>query len=152
MYYTIQSWCYYKDGVGASELSLGLGLGIFCVGIVGNLWHHVLLAKLRKADGSAADALIRVEGESTAAVTDSTGKYKIPEGGLFRFVTCPHYLFEITTFWGIALVAMNLLPLTCAFNTMLFLSGQATATTRWYQEKFGAKWPKERKHIIPFVY
>lgn len=89
MYYTIQSWCYYKDGVGASELSLGLGLGIFCVGIVGNLWHHVLLAKLRKPDGSAADPLIRVEGASTAAVTDSTGKYKIPEGGLFPLRDVP---------------------------------------------------------------
>jgi very-long-chain enoyl-CoA reductase len=81
-----------------------------------------------------------------------TGKYKIPEGGLFGLVTCPHYLFEVLGFWGIAIVSRNLLPLTCALNTTCFLAGQASATTRWYVGKFGEKWPKERKHMIPFMY
>jgi len=137
-FYAMQAWCYYKDGVGASGALLAAGVACFCVGIVGNLWHHILLANLRKGGSSA--------------VTDSTGKYKIPEGGLFGLATCPHYLFEVLGFWGIALTAMSLLPLTCAVHLTLFLSGQSSATTRWYQSKFGDKWPKQRKHIIPFVY
>ena len=137
-FYAMQAWCYYKDGVGASGAALAAGVACFCVGLAGNLYHHILLANLRKGGSSA--------------VTDSTGKYKIPEGGLFGFATCPHYLFEVIGFWGIALTAMSLLPLTCAVHLTLFLSGQSSATTRWYQGKFGDKWPKQRKHMIPFLF
>ncbi|KAI6676670.1 hypothetical protein NL676_037466 [Syzygium grande] len=49
------------------------GVALFLVGIAGNLYHHILLSRLRQ------------EGDR---------EYKIPKGGLFGRVICPHYLFE----------------------------------------------------------
>ena len=47
---------------------------MFAVGSAGNLYHHHLLASLRKGG--------------------DTG-YKVPMGGLFELVAAPHYLFEL---------------------------------------------------------
>ena len=33
-----------------------------------------------------------------------------------------------------------------------YLSGRAVASTRWYIDTFGAEYPVERRHIVPFVY
>ncbi|KAL2541520.1 3-oxo-5-alpha-steroid 4-dehydrogenase family protein [Abeliophyllum distichum] len=54
------------------------GALLFLVGISGNFYHHYLLSKLR------------IKGDKN---------YKIPQGGLFSLVICPHYLFEIMGFF-----------------------------------------------------
>jgi len=141
-FYALESWCLTKDGVGASGSLMFLGLVVFCIGITGNLYHHMLLASLRKP----SNALL------ASSPLPAQGKYKIPQGGLFGLVTCPHYMFECLAFWGIAIVSSSLIPLTIAVHLTLFLSGQSSSTRRWYVDKFGDKWPKERKNMIPFVY
>ncbi|MBA0725564.1 hypothetical protein Golax_022143 [Gossypium laxum] len=60
---------------GLSEPSIDLkylGVVLFLIGISGNFYHHYLLSKLR---------------------TKGDKEYKIPKGGLFELVICPHYLF-----------------------------------------------------------
>jgi len=138
LFYAIQSWAYVKDGANASGALLTFGLACFCAGVLGNLWHHAILASLRRP------------GYDAKLV--SSGKYKVPEGGLFGLATCPHYLCECTGFWGIALVSGGLIPLSQATHLTAFMAGQSVATTRWYVQKFGDKWPKERKHMVPFVF
>jgi very-long-chain enoyl-CoA reductase len=144
LFYAVQSWCYYKNGVGANGLTLAVGLLCFCIGIVGNFWHHLILAKLRSQAVSSTTI--------SHVVAEDSSKYKIPQGGLFGLAACPHYMFEIIGFWGIAAVSRSVLAVACALNTTLLLAGHSSATTRWYQKRFGDSWPQERKHMVPFVY
>lgn len=118
---------------------LGVALAMFSVGQAGNLWHHCLLADMRKKEPSASS-----DGNASP--------YKIPEGGLFNFVTMPHYLFEIIAWFGIALAAQQLNAVLAACGMTSYLSGRAIATTRWYEQKFGKLWPKDRKNLVPFVF
>ena len=33
-----------------------------------------------------------------------------------------------------------------------YLAGRAAATTKWYREKFGTKYPAGRAHLLPGVF
>lgn len=83
-------------------------------------YHHVLLASLRKPE-------ILVQGGrmmAKACKDDddvSSSNYKIPMGGWFQHVACPHYFFEIliyTTF-GILLHLDHQIPCTTKPNSNL---------------------------------
>ncbi|OXA55679.1 steroid 5-alpha-reductase DET2 [Folsomia candida] len=79
--------------------------------------------------------------------------YQIPEGSLFEYVSCPNYFGECLEWWGFALVTGGGRPqvLFAIFSTV-FLGFRARFTRKWYHAKFGAKYPRERKAMIPFVY
>jgi very-long-chain enoyl-CoA reductase len=138
LFYAFAAWLYCRDGSQASTLVLDFGVMLFCIGIVGNFYHHLILARLRTPG---------YKGPS-----DASGKYKLPSGGFFDLTSCPHYLFEILGFWGAAIAAFNLITFSMAINTTMMLTGHAMSTTRWYQSKFGKLWPEERKHIIPYIF
>ncbi|KAH9293869.1 hypothetical protein KI387_040925, partial [Taxus chinensis] len=106
-----------------------LGMVVFMVGIIGNLYHHCLLAGLRK------------EGEKG---------YKIPQGGLFDFVVCPHYLFEIIGFLGIALISQTPFGFCVLCTVFLYLLGRSLSSREWYVKKFEG-FPCHRKALIPFI-
>ena len=63
-----------------------LGILLFVTGMGGNLYHHYLLSRLRK---------------------DGEKGYSIPQGGLFEFVVCPHYLFKIIDFVGLEFISQT---------------------------------------------
>ncbi|MCD7455708.1 hypothetical protein HAX54_029226 [Datura stramonium] len=107
-----------------------IGSIVFLVGIIGNLYHHFLLSKLRK------------KGESG---------YKIPKGGLFSLVICPHYLFEIVTFLGFSLISQTLFSFSSTIGTLFYLMGRSYATRKWYFSKF-EDFPRNVKALIPFVF
>ncbi|XP_009763848.1 uncharacterized protein LOC107822323 [Nicotiana tabacum] len=107
-----------------------IGLLIFVVGISGNFYHHYLLSKLRDN---------REKG------------YKIPHGGLFGLVICPHYLFEILGLLGIAFISQTSFSFCCAVGCALYLMGRSYVTRKWYLSKF-EKFPKNVKALIPFVF
>ncbi|KAJ6901517.1 hypothetical protein NC651_019323 [Populus alba x Populus x berolinensis] len=66
------------------------GIVLFLIGIIGNFYHHRLLSKLR---------------------SNNDKEYKVPKGGLFDLVICPHYLFEILAILGISLHSSNIVCL-----------------------------------------
>lgn len=76
--------------------------------------------------------------------------YKIPTGGMYRFVSCPNYLGEIVEWIGWALLTGSLAGWSFAVWTMANLAPRAFAHHRWYRETF-AEYPKERKALVPFV-
>lgn len=118
---------------GAEEPLIDLkyvGLVIFLVGISGNFYHHYLLSKLRKGNEKG---------------------YKIPSGGLFDLVICPHYLFEILAFIGISFIAQTPIAYTCTIGSALYLMARSHATRKWYLSKF-ENFPKNVKALIPFVF
>jgi very-long-chain enoyl-CoA reductase len=105
-----------------------LGILIFVVGISGNFLHHKLLADLRK----------------------NSLDYFIPKGGLFEYVACPHYLFEILCWLGFALISRHFAAWLILLFVTCYLTARALRGLRWYQEKF-KDFPKDRKAILPFV-
>jgi very-long-chain enoyl-CoA reductase len=119
---------------------LSAGLILFAVGQLGNFYHHWLLASLRKPEASAS-----ADGAAEKA-------YVVPRGGLFELVTMPHYLFEIVAWFGIALAAQQLNVLLVVAGMTSYLAGRSVATSRWYESKFGDKFPGQRRHMVPFIF
>lgn len=116
------------DPIPAMDVWFALGFVVFLAGIAGNFLHHKLLADLRK----------------------NSLDYFIPKGGLFEFVVCPHYLFEILTWLGIALLSRHLAAWLILLFVIDYLSARGIRTLKWYHEKF-SDFPKDRKAILPFV-
>ncbi|XP_059628512.1 steroid 5-alpha-reductase DET2-like isoform X2 [Cornus florida] len=107
-----------------------VGIVIFLVGISGNFYHHYLLSKLRE------------EGDK---------EYKVPKGGLFDLVICPHYFFEILGFVGISCISQTLYAFSFTLGTTFYLMGRSYATRKWYLSKF-EDFPKNVKALIPYVF
>jgi len=76
--------------------------------------------------------------------------YKVPEGGLFRFVSCPNYFGEIVEWTGWAIATWSLAGLTFAVWSFANLFPRALSHHRWYKKEF-ADYPAGRKAVIPFV-
>lgn len=83
----------------------------------------------------------------------SEGKgYVVPKGGLFEFVACPNYFGEILEWLGWAVMTWSWAGLGFLLYTFANLGPRARANRRWYLDKFGEDYPKERKGLIPYLY
>lgn len=111
-------------------LPLLFGGFIFLLGQAMNLYHHLLLRNLRK--------------------TGDTG-YAVPQGGLFGYVTCPHYFFEILAWIGYAIMARHLSIWGIVIIIAAYLAGRARQTREWYLEQVPG-YPEERKALVPFTF
>ncbi len=107
-----------------------LGVALFVGGFLINYRSDRVLANLRKP------------GE--------TG-YKIPSGGLYRWLSCPNYFGELLEWTGFAVAAWSLPALTFVVWTAANLGPRARTHHRWYREKF-ADYPAERKALIPGIW
>lgn len=76
--------------------------------------------------------------------------YKIPHGGLFRFVSCPNYLGEIIQWTGFACAACTLGGLSFAIFTASNIGPRAFSHHNWYRQTF-PDYPTGRKALIPFL-
>ncbi len=107
-----------------------IGAVLFLVGAVINLHSDTVLLRLRKP------------GE--------TG-YKIPKGGMFRFVSCPNLLGEVVEWIGFGLMGWNIATFSFAVWTAANVLPRAIDHHRWYLDKF-PDYPKERKAVVPFLW
>jgi len=110
------------------------GVLVFAVGAAGNFYHHLLLSRLRAGGGGGGDKV-----------------YKIPRGGLFELVACPHYLFEIVAFFGFAMISQTVYALVVAVGSAAYLAGRSSATRKWYASKF-EEFPARVKALVPYVW
>eukprot|EP01083_Nonionella_stella_P000162 481_1 len=137
MYLHDQSTLHYN------EKRFKIGATVWAIGIVGNLYHHYVLSTLRS------------DATKAKAEKDKKKKYSIPVGGLFGLVWCPHYLFELVGWYGIAIVSNTFnywLMATCYSS---YLSGRAKSTEQWYLDTFRGDErlsDNNRKAILPFLY
>jgi len=111
------------------DLRLIAGVILFITGFIINKYHDFLLIKLRSASGSG---------------------YKVPYGGLFKYVSCPNFLGEIISWAGFAIVVFNLPALSFLIWTMVNLTTRALDHHRWYIKEF-PEYDKKRKALIPYV-
>lgn len=96
-----------------------------------------------------SDAIIR-NLRSKEEIERGEKVYRIPRGGLFRYVTSPSYLTEITAFTGFAIATWSLGATFIVLITIANLVPRAIQTHQWYREKF-PDYPEERRALIPFV-
>jgi protein-S-isoprenylcysteine O-methyltransferase Ste14 len=117
---------------GASWLSdprFAAGVALFAAGYAINQHADAVLLALRPADNPI---------------------YRIPFGGLYRWVSCPNYLGEILEWSGWALATWSWPGLAFAVFTFANLAPRALSTHRWYRQTF-ADYPPERRAFVPFV-
>lgn len=106
-----------------------VGISLFVLGAAINIDSDTRLINLRK-------------GAETG--------YKIPHGGLFRWVSCPNLLGEMIEWCGYALLAWHVAPLTFAVWTIANVLPRGLDHHRWYKEHF-ADYPKDRKAVFPWL-
>lgn len=74
--------------------------------------------------------------------------YKIPKGGLYRYISCPNYFGEILEWVGWAIATWSLTGLAFAIWTFANLAPRARAHHKWYHNNF-KEYPLERKALLP---
>jgi 3-oxo-5-alpha-steroid 4-dehydrogenase 1 len=107
-----------------------VGFAIFVSGFVINRWADRTLQSLRKP------------GE--------TG-YKIPYGGLYRWISCPNYFGESIEWLGWAVATWSLPGLAFATWTIANLVPRARSHHLWYRKQF-PDYPASRKALIPYIF
>ncbi len=115
-----------------------VGASIFAAGLALNLHSDALLRRLRTSGGSRSPR------------RGANATYKIPHGGLFRWVSCPNYLGEILEWIGWAIATASLAGWSFAAWTAANLVPRALAHHRWYRQHF-LDYPQERKALIPWL-
>jgi len=105
------------------------GLLLFWTGLTVNLHSDGILRRLR---------------------TKGDHGYRIPRGGLFRYVSCANYLGEIVEWSGWACMTWSWAGLSFAFWTACNLVPRALSHHRWYRETF-SDYPSKRRAVIPFL-
>jgi 3-oxo-5-alpha-steroid 4-dehydrogenase 1 len=106
------------------------GLALFLAGFVINRQADRILRRLRRP------------GESG---------YQIARCGLYRWVSCPNYLGEITIWVGWAVATWSLPGLAFALWTVANLMPRARAHHAWYRQHF-PDYPSERKVLVPGIW
>ena len=77
--------------------------------------------------------------------------YGVPNGGLFRWVSSPHYLGEIVQWFGWAIMTWSLAGLAFALFTVCNLLPRALSNHRWYRQRF-PDYPAERRILVPYLF
>jgi len=106
-----------------------IGITIFFIGVIINLHSDHILRTLRKHGDRG---------------------YKIPFGGVFKWVSCGNYLGEVIEWVGWAILTWSFSGLVFAFWVMANLIPRARSHHKWYLEHF-PDYPKDRKAIFPFL-
>ncbi len=140
-YWGVAGWVGWS--LGGQEWSLpsgptfGVGVGVFALGEFGNTWAHQKLKRLR-AEAGQSDR-------------------RVPHGGLFDLVSCPHYLFEILSWCGFFLATQLLASLVFWLLGAGILGSYAYNRHKAYRSEFDGKsgreeYPPRRKALLPFVF
>jgi 3-oxo-5-alpha-steroid 4-dehydrogenase 1 len=77
--------------------------------------------------------------------------YKIPHGGLYRFVSAPNYFGELVEWSGFAVAAWSPAALVFVLWTAANLAPRAWANHRWYRRTF-PDYPTGRRALVPFLF
>lgn len=111
-----------------------IGMAIYAFGYLMNLHSDHIIRTLRTKE----------EVESGKKI------YRIPQGGLYRYVTCPSYFTELISFTGFAIATWSLGALFVLGISAANLIPRAFQTHQWYKDKF-PDYPSSRKVLIPGI-
>jgi hypothetical protein len=128
--------CYPNDHLFSTHVSIGIVL--FLCGMATNIYHDEILLNLR-----------RLKGQKSDDHQLAPNRYVIPQGALFRYISCPHYFGEIVEWIGFSIATWSPAAALFAISTATVLISRALVIHRNYHERF-ATYPKDRRAIIPF--
>jgi 3-oxo-5-alpha-steroid 4-dehydrogenase 1 len=111
-----------------------VGFAIYAASLALNLHAEAVVRNLRTRD----------------EVLRGVQVYRVPTGGLFRWVTSPSYLVELTGWAGFALFTWSLGGVFIFAISAANLVPRALSTHRWYKERF-ADYPPERTALVPHL-
>jgi 3-oxo-5-alpha-steroid 4-dehydrogenase 1 len=106
------------------------GLALFALGFIINRHSDYILYRIK---------------------SKSRQEYGIPQGGLYRWVSCPNYLGEITIWLGWSISTWSPVAATFLLWTIANLVPRARSHHQWYQKHF-VDYPSERHVIIPWIW
>ena len=120
----------------ASDASLSspnmiAGIVVFFIGAAINLHADTVLLNLRKPGDPG---------------------YYIPTGGLFTWVSAANFFGEIVEWAGWAIASGSLPGAAFAVFTLCNIGPRGAQHHAWLQQKFGDKYPRQRKAVIPFIW
>jgi hypothetical protein len=78
-------------------------------------------------------------------------EYAIPQGGLFRLISCPNYLGEIIQWFGWTIAVWAFPGFLSALWTVANLLPRARSHHLWYRNNF-SDYPPNRKALIPYIF
>jgi protein-S-isoprenylcysteine O-methyltransferase Ste14 len=101
----------------------------------------------------AAGMAINLRSDATLRALRAPGEtgYRVPQGGLYRFVSCPNYLGELVEWVGWTIATWSSAGAVFAFYTAANLAPRAMSNHRWYLDRF-PDYPRERRALIPWVW
>ncbi|CAF9913275.1 MAG: hypothetical protein ALECFALPRED_008737 [Alectoria fallacina] len=139
------------EWVGAA-MRLELGLMLFGIGLLGNMYHDDELREIRRAAARNQERKRKDRGEKG----DGKGVekvYMVPQNGLFGLVLFPHYLCEWVEWGGFWMVGgMACVPArTFLINEVATMLPRALGGKQWYVERFGKEKIGSRKAVIPGI-
>lgn len=112
-----------------------IGMAIYLYGFTMNVHSDAIIRNLR----------------SKEEVERGDKVYRIPQGGLFKYVSNPSYLTELISFTGFAIATWSLGAVFVLLVSAANLIPRAFQVHKWYVEKFGDEYPRDRKVLIPFI-
>lgn len=129
------AWMYAPGSSTAREPNFPLlysGLALYALGEFLNLQVHLALMRLRSPGGT---------------------ERAIPEGPLFRLVTCPNYTTETVSWLGVWMVSnFNLAVLVFLVVSVGQMMQWASKKERRYRKEFGSKYPRKRFTMLPGIW
>ncbi|XP_070836541.1 3-oxo-5-alpha-steroid 4-dehydrogenase 2a [Chaetodon trifascialis] len=121
--------CVQFEDTWLTDARMAAGFLLFVVGMTINIHSDHILRNLRKA------------GETV---------YRIPNGGIFEFVSGGNFFGEIVEWCGYAVAAWSFPTFAFAFFTICSIGPRACQHHRDYQQRF-EDYPRSRKALIPFI-
>lgn len=97
-----------------------------------------------------SDAIVR-NLRSLEEIQSGEKIYRIPQGGLFRYVTNPSYFTELVSFTGFAIACWSAGAVFVLLVSAANLIPRAFQVHKWYIKKFGDEYPSDRKVLVPFI-
>ena len=110
-----------------------VGTLIFFVGMGINIHSDSILRSLRSSEPNDRE------------------RYKIPNGGMFKYISGANYFGECVEWIGYAILSWNYGAVAFAFFTCANIFPRAIQHHKWYQKTFGENYPATRKAVIPFL-
>ncbi|KZF19902.1 hypothetical protein L228DRAFT_285301 [Xylona heveae TC161] len=111
-----------------SPLLTPLGIALFFIGELGNLWTHLTLRGLRPAGSTERG---------------------VPQTWPFKLVTCPNYMFEAYAWTGVLLLTRSLAAALFLVLGVGQMAVWAKKKESRYRKEFGANYQKKRFAMIP---
>ena len=137
----------YPNGY-VTSLRFGFGMTVMMLGFSIVCYHDSILCSLKsRAVTTPCNNGVSKDGDnhlvsSSSPASNGKGHYKIPYGGLFYYVSAPHFLGEIIEWIGYAIAAQSYAAWSFPMWTAANLIPRAISQHIWYRSHF------DTEHLI----